>query len=847
MTCRIRAPAAVQTMMIGLLIFVLICTSAVAERPQYITRHNVGCVMHYVGPINIQAAISHLNFIIELPDASVSFQYGNMPLNCTSYRHRVERMQCTRSSRLVHSLHSIHRDVATHIQRKVRELFESVDSFDDVRAKRSILPFVGKLSSFLFGTVNEDQLKALQTELHGMKSLIGRSASTFASASSKFANAVKLQNDRIDSLNRLIVQQGDSMQNLANRFSTAIQTVQSDFALMTIGFDKITDHLMKLGETESLRSSIELLLTGTLSQHLIPRRAMLQALNSLQQSLTEQGTNLTIMYTDTHHYYSTHKDYAVGRQNNTLVVSVQVPLASTAVGRSLDLYEVIKTPMPVPGSKGHYMRLVSDTEFIGFSNNSDYFLSFPSKPVGAVWHLSDVRVNLQSRTQQSCDTAMLDGNLEFIRQFCQYRVIVENLPHMMVRVSHTHVLVTGMKSLYVQCDPDVEHEFNVSQSQVIIRVPCQCTLSTEKIFLPKHVGSCSQHLFDVDSDSILHTTNLVWLAEFFDATTELSEMLVDSMHNDSFEIQIPALKIKDRKYNEVLALDHQRGLDVSKAIQSIRNDSTLYQSYAEYVVESMLEEQGNGSPEFHLLSWYSWLQVFGVVISVIGLIGVITLSQKVKTLNAALMLTRVGRAGAAQPLVYRVAPTTPAQSDSSLHQESVGTNFTFVGFLADASQYISVEILLIIIVLLFLASVVIMSVHYRRRWHEQTYAACTRIFLELGNHTDSVILHWQSLPHVSSMYTVTIRPPLANIAVEKRYGLHVCRLFSHALSFRHKLYKTAIEVNHLKFVPNWTAKRISAISNSDYYIALIMISGSDMNNVVMIRPFFAGRIDESRM
>lgn len=121
------------------------------------------------------------------------------------------------------------------------------------------------------------------------------------------------------------------------------------------------------------------------------------------------------------------------------------------------------------------------------------------------------------------------------------------------------------------------------------------------------------------------------------------------------------------------------------------------------------------------------------------------------------------------------------------------------------------------------------------------YKAITMIYLEFGNQSDSIILPWQTLPHKQTMYTVKIRPPISSVATEFHWGIPVCRLYSHALSFSHKMFRTTIQANHVKFVSPWMAKRISAIRKSNnYYIALIMTDGRDSHNIVQVRPYFAG-------
>ena len=84
----------------------------------------------------------------------------------------------------------------------------------------------------------------------------------------------------------------------------------------------------------------------------------------------------------------------------------------------------------------------------------------------------------------------------------------------------------------------------------IVTLPCQCTLLTEKLFLPPTLTHCKKS----DNISIVHQTNLALLQQFFNLDL-LGNIQANSTFEKPLDIQVPSFKIYNHSFSQFLSED----------------------------------------------------------------------------------------------------------------------------------------------------------------------------------------------------------------------------------------------------------------------------------------------------
>jgi len=185
---------------------------------------------------------------------------------------------------------------------------------------------------------------------------------------------MKIQNDRINNLNRLLALQKQSMSDLYTEIGSLFVLTDNLSSAFAKAITKLKDLVFRSAELNLLHTGLEQLLQGKLSHFLISHENLSQALNNLRTFLLDEHSNLKIAFEDLHYYYM-HGHFSFARHDNLLVIIVNVPLTLQEM-TTLIQFQIVKIPLVAPDASGYYSQLVTDFDGVAYHSDARYYLTF---------------------------------------------------------------------------------------------------------------------------------------------------------------------------------------------------------------------------------------------------------------------------------------------------------------------------------------------------------------------------------------------------------------------------------------------------------------------------------------
>ena len=121
---------------------------------------------------------------------------------------------------------------------------------------------------------------------------------------------------------------------------------------------------------------------------------------------------------------------------------------------------------------------------------------------------------------------------------CNFRFLPNGLNALesrIVQLTQTSVLVYNTPTLEFDCR--MSKTMKKACTFCVINVPCECAVSTHKLYLPPRLSSCHKNTTDV-----LHPVNLAVLQQFFN-DTELKNIASNSLFKNPLTINVPQFQI----------------------------------------------------------------------------------------------------------------------------------------------------------------------------------------------------------------------------------------------------------------------------------------------------------------
>ena len=144
------------------------------------------------------------------------------------------------------------------------------------------------------------------------------------------------------------------------------------------------------------------------------------------------------------------------------------------------------------------------------------------------------------------------------------------MSHSIIPVSHTSILLYNTD--VVEFDCKAGKRMQKGCKLCLVKVPCECSVSTSTIYLPPRLSACHEN-----TTSVLHPVNLALLQHFFN-DNELKDIEANALFENPLSVEVPHFKIYNHSMQTILADDRKAHLSLEKMAQSAKKNAIVFQS-----------------------------------------------------------------------------------------------------------------------------------------------------------------------------------------------------------------------------------------------------------------------------
>jgi len=651
-------------------LFILSMLRTEAYISEYIAHHNYGYVLKADGRVTVLVDMARVNFIIALPhhldvpERLETFQCDKIHNRSLGPR---DRAKCQNLEQIIQVFQGLRSNISAQLEHRVGLIYRLVDSADGVSRSRRWNP-IGEVISTLTGLTTQEDLKPMQDTLRRITGQLVHATEMWRTGSGTFAQSLSVQNQRIDNLKAMIGIQGRTMRDLFVEITDLYNFEDNIVTVLAKTVIKLKDLIFRATDLDMMYLSFEKLMSGKLPDYLVSHQVLQQELNRLDRQLRHTHPNYTILYKKLHYYYM-HGHFMVGRKLNRVVVSLAIPLTLRNLA-PLTLYNVVKIPIPTPGTEGHYSELSLNFHSIAFGDNSEYYMLIDEShqvPESRHINLRHSSLVLRHRSIHTCATALMAADLTLIEEFCGYDIVVGELPPSLYKLAENQVLLSNISEFIITCHGLSDNtKIMADDLQVIFHLECDCAISAGEYYISLAAGFCYKHINITRMLTPKYILNLAYLTQFFDAE-ELRRFRSHTVLHKSINVSLPALATESPEYAVTLAKDRKARYKMKEIIKSTKQQERSFHKLGDYLYDSLL--QRSNPHQFNIFAVFDWVVIVTSIVAGIALLWVFILSIRLRALTGMIATTPLARAHEDMHLNYFRTSTVSAASNFSLINE----------------------------------------------------------------------------------------------------------------------------------------------------------------------------------
>ena len=390
------------------------------------------------------------------------------------------------------------------------------------RNKRSLVPFIGKAFSFLFGTVSEGDLGAIRRNLHilrsnqvGLAHVVQESLSLINVSRARLAENRQTLNLIVSDMGAINEQIANVTQKLDNRIFQ-LETLLPMYLQLDGLVEEIKQSLQKaLIYVEHLQLQLNMLSIGKLSPTIIFPLKLRDLLIDIQTRIAAPLRLPGDPKADLWHFYKMLTCTTIVEEDKILVV-VPVPLLDS--NDDFEVYRVHNLPIPFNASDGVMAGSLAsyrlEAEAIAVNTQRTNFVLLTQGELEGCSKASIGFCSIRSPVypislNRFCITALFMKNTEIVEQNCRPMVRLNAVLPMAEYLTNGNWIITTQRklvfSLVCQENERGTREIEVQPPLDIIRLPMSCSASNEYMSLmPYYQKESKSEVEDSISELLLN-------------------------------------------------------------------------------------------------------------------------------------------------------------------------------------------------------------------------------------------------------------------------------------------------------------------------------------------------------
>jgi hypothetical protein len=571
--------------------FLLVCTACVtlaqASAPTTVRRHNYGVIFQANGVTYPNSGVWSHTFHITLPMVSTWPTVSDWCV-IDSFKQICSEFP---------GLTTLVRNFTNNTQHQFRQSLHQVYDLlrnsplpsDLSKRKRSLLPFIGRLSSSLFGTASEDDVRLVESHVQAISKSQSGLLSGFQRHTQLMSSFISLSQERMNNFDTLLKQQYDSVISTLVSDRQWIEQHDSDLSFVLYKmFSAIYDAVPLQNQVQTLSNALEKLVAGFLPSSFISPSTLRQTIDDIDHTLLESRPDVRVLHQDPSYYYTQH-DFLYLRNDSDLYITLKFPMSSHQV-MTLAVYTVIIFPVHFHNASDFSTLLQSSVQSFFLSDPTDYFAE--STQLSSPTNRFSVDI-LVPNTNPSCLFAIFHDQSADIKTLCQFQVFPSaELQTDLFVLDYPQILIRHAPSVKVICRHRIRSPPS-SCSYCFYSVPCACAVQTPRAYLPPRISQCE---FDDENlpvtDILQFPVNLALLHHFFSNDT-LAAFSGDTLLNRSLAVQLPPMKFYNHSFDDKLATSHSLTYKLDRVVNASKADQQIFRSIIDPVLSGDLSIPSN--------------------------------------------------------------------------------------------------------------------------------------------------------------------------------------------------------------------------------------------------------------
>ena len=568
--------------------FIILCTMAmvIEGKETLLHRSSVGVSFKLIPKHFIATSGSmSITFNVQIPPP-VKYSPITISNSCVNIDHKIFTDVCNESIKYLIDAydltHQIENEI-TLIQTDTDNILKQIRLNDNSMQKRSgIIPISSVLRN-IFGIASDDQIQILQDDLELIQKVQIKSASDRQSLYRTISNLANNTNQRINHLyhsvnhtNTALLTTINKIENLNDKLDKVYQVVLGSRGLPLMHVMHLQHQLLShriesqekvLQDLRNFRNAISKLLSGKLSEHLIPFSALKSALdkasNKASTSLLKNKPLAATMYLPL--YYKMNNIQTIA-QNDSLLVTMPVPM--THQQANYKIYQVktygIAIHSSTPNTQTGYTKLINSPDYLAVSNDRQYF-----KPLSHEEMLDCTQSSLTlcphlsvtfNRHHRDCLWAIFLDDAEKIKQDCTFHTyLTENLPATVTKLDNGQYLFINMPS-QVRMKCHSSSKFANIGNYSIISLPCNCQFELDFIYIDPDYTDC----LDTITEPVVEHPISLPLSFGFDYTKYLKRPYTATTSKEIPRVHVPDMEGFQDLISKDLNIDKRLGFDTKQ-------------------------------------------------------------------------------------------------------------------------------------------------------------------------------------------------------------------------------------------------------------------------------------------
>ena len=343
-------------------------SSQFADRERYLDRHNLGYVLKKEQDIRVVTAEAKILFHFQLPPL---FNTTVKEVNCYLMIGESAADLCEEMKVFITQLQELRHKALFQLERHLKWIYDIVDTYSPPsRSKRGLW---SGFWSTVTGLAETSDVNKLKMRLSSIESGVEKAAQSWRTGSSHFVAALETEKKRVDTINRLLRLERQSIIAVQEHIVQVAKTEQAKFDLLgAMLSDYISPMILELNDIEDLYNAVQTLHNGRIPYRFVGHAKLREGLHALNGQLRLHHSELVVAIEDLNHYYKS-SDFYVFRYRQHLIISLHVPLTLKSLRSTLNLVRFQSIPIINPHENAHYTTLVYNFKWLAYSQNQPYF------------------------------------------------------------------------------------------------------------------------------------------------------------------------------------------------------------------------------------------------------------------------------------------------------------------------------------------------------------------------------------------------------------------------------------------------------------------------------------------